>query len=310
MRVSDKMLSQKIIDNISQNREHMYELQEQAASQKRINKPSDDPLGMSQVLFSKEEIKTLDQNSKDVHYAISFLKTTDRSLADLSNILMKTKDLALSQANDPSASSEMRRIMSSQAVQAFQHALQIANRKFGNRFIFGGFKTTQPPFDYNGIYHGDDGIIRLSITESISIPINISGEMVFGNALHDEGWESKVHRNDFRKPRSVFQVIKNLETSLKNDDTGSIQKVIEPLNELITQVIFSRSEIGAQMNRLQTLSERFKQSKINHRQWISELEDADLISLVHDMNNAQNTLKATLDSSSRLVSKNLMDFLN
>ncbi len=305
MRVSDKMISQKVIDSIGENRRRMYKLQEQAASQKRINKPSDEPLGMSRVLSSKEEIKNLDQNSKNVQYAISFLKTTDRSLENLSEILMTTKNLALSQANVPTANQEMRKIIATQTAQAAQHALQIANSKFGNRFIFGGFQTTQPPFDHHGVYHGDNGSITLSLTQNIAIPLNLSGSSVFGNALLDDGWTSKNEP----QVRSVFKVIKNLEMALKNNDTAQIQNTLVPLDQLISHVIFSRSKTGAQMGRLQSIAEELHQSKINHRELISKLEDADLFELVHEMNNTQNTLKATLDSASRLVSKNLMDFL-
>lgn len=313
MRISDKMITKSIITNIGKNREHMHQLQAQAASQKRINKPSDDPLGLSRVLASRESIKNLDQNSKNLQYALSFLRATDRSLENLSEVLISVKSVALSQANDPTSSAETRRMMSIQVVQAFQHALQIANGKFGSRFIFGGFKTTHPPFDHNGVYYGDSGTINLSLGENIIVPLNLSGESVFGNVLSDDGWESskKEKRNPFERApiRSVFKVMKNLEIVLNKNDTRGIQRTLVPLDELITQVISSRSQIGAQMGRLDSLSMEIEKSKIDQRQLISKTEDVDLFDLMHQMNTAENTLKATLDTSGRLVSRNLMDFL-
>ena len=49
MRIADKMQFSQINQNVQKNRAEMSDLQNQAATQKRITKPSDDPLAASRV---------------------------------------------------------------------------------------------------------------------------------------------------------------------------------------------------------------------------------------------------------------------
>ena len=48
MRVTDKMAYNQVTRNLQKNRGEMQDLQNQAATQKRINKPSDDPAAASE----------------------------------------------------------------------------------------------------------------------------------------------------------------------------------------------------------------------------------------------------------------------
>ena len=317
MRVSDKMFFQKILSNVNKNRERMYNLQEQAASQKRINKLSDDPLGASRSLSAKEEIKEAQQYGKTINYALSFLKTTDQSLEELSGLLLLTKNLALSQANDPTASAEARKLTSERVSYMAQHVLQIGNKKFGDRFIFGGFNTLTPSFDREGVYHGDSGEIFVALGKGIFMPMNLTGEAVFGTTPFDaknkdadrkeEASSSHAIRQDNKE--SILSVLKSLEIALRTNDKEGLRNTIDPLDRLISRTILLRSQLGMRISRLQSLSEGTQKLEINNKELISKMEDVDLFQLVNDINQAENTLKATLDSASRLVSKNLMDYL-
>ena len=111
MRIADKMQIEQVKGNISKNRSQMSELQNQAATQKRVTKPSDDPLASSRVLTNRIDLQGNRQFLKNLNYAKSFLEFTDQSLGDLSEILMRAKELALSQSNDGSANEELVRLL-------------------------------------------------------------------------------------------------------------------------------------------------------------------------------------------------------
>lgn len=61
MRIADKMQLNQTNTNVLKNRTEMYQLQNQAATQKRINKPSDDPL--SSTRFWRLVLKNVQVNS-------------------------------------------------------------------------------------------------------------------------------------------------------------------------------------------------------------------------------------------------------
>ncbi len=179
MRVADKMAFDQVNANISRNRTEMAQLQNQAATQKRVTKPSDDPVAASRVLFSRTEQRGNEQFIKNLNYARGFLDFSEQSLGELSELVMRAKELALSQANDASGNAQSRRVVAAEVRQLHDQAIQIGNRKLGERFIFGGFKTTEAPFDQEGRYTGDKGEMKLHIDKDSFLAMNMPGSSVF-----------------------------------------------------------------------------------------------------------------------------------
>ena len=160
MRIADKMQYNQVQKNISKNRTDMADLQNQAATQKRVTKPSDDPIAAARVLGARIEEKGNDQFIKNSNSAKAFLELSDQSLGELTESLIRAKELALSQATDGGSDEQSRRVTASEVEQIYNQSVQIANRKLGERYIFAGHMTTQMPFELSGEYRGDDGDIK------------------------------------------------------------------------------------------------------------------------------------------------------
>ncbi len=188
MRIADSMNFEQVRGNISKNRSTMSELQNQAATQKRVNKPSDDPVAASRVLGNRIDFQGNKQYVKNLNYAKAFLETTDQALGDISENLMRVKELAINQSNDASANDESRRVVATEVDQIFNQIVNIGNRKLGDRFIFGGFKTQNRPFDISGTYQGDSGEMMIHIDKATFMPMNVAGNKVFlGEGLSADG---------------------------------------------------------------------------------------------------------------------------
>src|SRR4051812_25384129 len=169
MRVTDKMSYTQVTSNLQKNRTEMSDLQNQAATQKRVTKPSDDPIASAKVLGVRSDERGSRQFVKNIDQARSFLEATDESLSEMSEILMRAKELAIQQANDAGSSHETRRVVAEEIKQIYAQAVQIGNRKLGERYIFGGTQTTHPPFDMQGNYHGDEQDMKLHINKDAFI---------------------------------------------------------------------------------------------------------------------------------------------
>lgn len=188
MRIADNMTFEQVRNNLSKNRSEMAELQNQAATQKRVTKPSDDPVSAARVLATRVDLSANQQFLKNLNYAKSFLEFTDQSLSELTENLVRVKELALSQANDASANEESRRVVATEVQQIYNQMVSIANRKLGDRFIFGGYKTTQQPFDSKGEYKGDSGEMMIHTDKGSFIAMNLPGNRIFlGEGLGADG---------------------------------------------------------------------------------------------------------------------------
>ncbi len=179
MRIADKMNYEQVTTNLGRNRSEMSELQNQAALQKKVTKPSDDPLGATRVLTMRTEINGNNQYLKSISNAKAFLEYSEESLGELTETLVRAKELAINQANDASAGPKSRELVASEVAQLHSQSVQIGNRKLGDRFLFGGFKTQSAPFDPEGNYHGDNGLMEIIIDKEAKLAMNIPGNLVF-----------------------------------------------------------------------------------------------------------------------------------
>ncbi len=179
MRIADKMNYEQVTTNLGRNRSEMSELQNQAALQKKVTKPSDDPLGATRVLGMRTEVNGNNQFLKSISGAKAFLEYSEQSLGELSDALIRAKELAINQANDASSGPKSRELVASEVAQLLSQSIQIGNRKLGDRFLFGGYRTQQPPFDPEGNYHGDNGLMEIIIDKEAKLAMNIPGNLVF-----------------------------------------------------------------------------------------------------------------------------------
>src|SRR5690348_8774494 len=100
MRIADKMQFELVNRNVQKNRADMNDLQDKAATQKRINKPSDDPLAATRVLGARTEERGNSQFIKNIANVKSFLEFTDQNLSELGELVIRAKELAIQQSND------------------------------------------------------------------------------------------------------------------------------------------------------------------------------------------------------------------
>lgn len=359
MRIADKMNYNQVTNNLTKNRTEMNDLQNQAASQKRINKPSDDPAASARVLAARTEERGSKQFIKNINAARSFLEYTDQSLSELSESLMRVKELAIQQANDAGGSAETRRTVASEIQQVYAQAVQIGNRKLGERYIFAGFKTTKPPFDPSGEYHGDDGDMKLQINKEAFIAMNLSGDKVLlGRGIGDDGIArpkaavprdteelqklkgqeiQRAQENEkmdqeplaLRGPASVsrgeksynsvpdaatsginiLQSLRDFEIGLRTNDKAEIQSAIDNIDASISQVVNARAQVGSRVSALNAATDSLQKSVVDSKSTASQLEDADLFEVMSDITKTDSTLKATLETSGKVVNMSLLDFL-
>lgn len=300
MRVTNNNLYSASQQQINEKREKLMEIQTELSTQKRINKPSDDPIGTAKLLDLRVNDKNLNQFKETADTAKIFLNYSDTAMAELSDIVLSLKDLAISQSSSASANESTRKAIAGELEQLYNQTLSVANRKFGNRYIFGGYNTVKAPFDSYGNYFGDNGSIRLEINENTYLPINIPGSKIFygmGNI------------NGEIKGENVFDVIKVMHDGLMTNDTKIIQTCIERLDKFHEQVVEVRATIGARAKTIDGYKDGIEKSIVDNVSLKSEIEDSDIVKAASELKKEENILSASLNVTNRLLQPSLMDFL-
>jgi len=294
MRVTNRDLYYQLVKDIGNVSEKMVDLNKQISSAKRINKPSEDPVGMASVLVSRTELNAFNQFSENISYANSWLTSTDTILQDVDDLLARAAELATSQSSS-TATADTRIGAAEEINEIYQQILGLANSKYGNKYMFGGTMTQTAPFeDVGGVvqYQGNDDAFSIKIGKTDMVQVSISGSDVFANPSGN-----------------ILSTLSNLEQALRNNDQSAISASLTDI-EASSQVISNNlASVGARINRLDFTQTRLESAKTNTTERLSEIEDLDYAEAILALQNQQVIYKATLQSASMITSMSLVDFI-
>ncbi|MBI2399596.1 MAG: hypothetical protein HYV23_00795 [Deltaproteobacteria bacterium] len=82
-----------------------------------------------------------------------------------------------------------------------------------------------------------------------------------------------------------------------------------PLENSFNQVSSSVSDIGGRISRLNAAKEDFSAYRLEVKIKISDMEDADITTLISDLKSNQVALEAALASAGKVFSMNIFDYL-
>ena len=118
---------------------------EQMASQKRINRISDDPLGMTQLLDYRQGQASIEQYQKNIDNSSAWLSMTEAKLNGAGDLLSQARELAVGQGT-ATATAETRRIAADNVEQLKNEMLSLANSTYNNKYLFSGSRMATAPF--------------------------------------------------------------------------------------------------------------------------------------------------------------------
>ena len=145
MRVNSDITSRRILKDLTSNMERMQKSQIQISSGKRIERPSDDPVGISQDLSYKTEAAELKQFKANINNGIGWLDSTANVLSNTEDDLLKIIEYA-NQGNTGLITAEERQVLADQVDQLLEDIVDLANTKVSGKAIFGGTQTLADPF--------------------------------------------------------------------------------------------------------------------------------------------------------------------
>lgn len=134
LRVTQGMLNTQLLRNLNTNLSRMDKLQDQLSTGRRINKPSDDPVGISFSMRYRSELDTNDQYQRNVDATVSFLDYTDTMLDQTGSVLQRARELAVSAANGTNSEDSLS-AMKTEIDQLYGQLTNIGNSQFNGKFV-------------------------------------------------------------------------------------------------------------------------------------------------------------------------------
>lgn len=125
--------------------QEMAWLQEQAASGQRVLRPSHDPSAAYRILGLRQEQATMEAYMDNLHAVTLNLENASSALQQVSLALSRANELVTQGAND-TYSPENRRALATEFDGLLGQCLSLANHEFMGKYLFGGAKTDEAPF--------------------------------------------------------------------------------------------------------------------------------------------------------------------
>lgn len=347
-RVSENSNSSAMQFAINKAKTRMEDLQLRGSNLRKVIKPSDDPVSNVEALSISSTTADNGQYLRNINYGLMQLNITEKALEQVTEIMSKVKELAVAQSSD-FYNGDIRKNVSNEVIQLKNQLLALANKRIGNRYIFGGTKTLNPPFDHDCSYRGNDGKIRIEVAKDFFVPINLDGAEIFTGGVISDGsknspiqdlknksinedsinsnkseveisntrdlasinsGENEIKGSDgFNKNANLFAVMDSFIAALENNDSKVIQNILEAADTGISRLITLRTKIGSITNLVNTSQDSIDNDNIEHATRRSQLVDADIAELFSDITKQQQVLETTYKSGQHLMNQSLLTFL-
>lgn len=195
MRVTNGMMTDTVVFNAQRSLQQYMLLQTQMSSNRRINKPSDDPSGTLRDLTYRTELSNNVQYQKNISSAQSWVKTYDNMMADMKDVMSSVKEIAIAMSNG-NYDAIARAGSATEVEAAVDHFMQLANSRIENRYILSGNLTQTEPFakSSNGVtYQGDQGEIEFEVSQRLLQTVNVPGSGLLLQQLLTLGDQSDLN---------------------------------------------------------------------------------------------------------------------
>ncbi|MHB8770862.1 MAG: flagellar hook-associated protein FlgL [Syntrophales bacterium] len=166
MRVTEGMKFKSSLYNLNSLQSTSKTIIDQMSSQKKVNRPSDDPTGIGKILDIRHVQQMNDQYQKNIESADSWLKMTETKLTDLSELLVNAREIAVAQATE-TATVGTRSIAADSVEQLVEQMFSLANSQYRDRFIFAGSRSDRQPFSRAG-FQGESVDLAMTMASGAS----------------------------------------------------------------------------------------------------------------------------------------------
>ncbi len=161
MRITNKIIQNNNLANINTNKIYQDILSTQMSTQKKINKPSDDPVVAIRALRLRSNVTEITQYySKNIPDAESWLDVTEDSLNNLTTILTDMIGQCTKGANGE-WTAEDRNIILEQLEALADEVYTTGDADYAGRYVFTGYRTD------TSLRYSEEQELRYSITEQL-----------------------------------------------------------------------------------------------------------------------------------------------
>lgn len=288
MRITNQMMANNAIGNIHRVGEQLSKAHETVSTGKKINRPSDDPVGMAQILETRRSLSMIEQYRTDIDMGKTRIEIADQTLDQIQDFLRS----ALTNANVITPPDY--EVAALQVEDFRDQVVQLANTMHNGEYLFAGHRTNIAPFETDGTYNGNNGRIDIAYGQDMRMQINVPGDEVFSVV----GGTAEV-----------IEALENLRIGFQMDNQTVIAAQAPILEAAIERITTVRAEGGVRIYRLDAAENQWNNMESALEALLSDTQNADTARAIVELKSLETAYETSLAATGRLFETSLIDYL-
>lgn len=303
IRVTQQILINRALNNLSDQSRRILDLQEQLSTGLAVNRPSDNPLAMRRAVNARAEITKNEQYLTNITSISPFQVETETTIMTVVNIVQRANELALQGTSGTNAQTQRDQI-AIEINQLLESALVQSNHITNGRYIFGGTRTQSPPFaatrnaagEIDAVsFTGNNERIEVEVSDGVRISVNETGSDVFLQTISGT--------------TDLFQTLIDLRDNLRTGNINALTSQMTELGKARDQLVIAATRVGATQNRFEQIDANLRDISQQLELVYSDNIDADFAEVIIKLNAQSNAFQAALTAAARVIQPSLLDYI-
>lgn len=304
MRITQTMMTQQFLYNITQDNQRMQQLENDLSTGKTLNRPSNNPLAVSQDMSIRSALNQATGYQASISSGLTWMNNSANTLQNMIGSLEQIQQVVTQGINATNSTPSDRAALADTASQMNQNISLLLDSKQGNRYLFGGTATVGPGVPAPSSYANGPGTppagyqsaLNLEVASGVSIQINVTAYAIMQQV--PSGGTADLQ-----------STLSSTIADLQSGNTNGLQTDLANIEAGITHLTNLGADLGSRIQRAQVLKSQMSQYASTLANQKGVIEDANMAQVITQFNTDQNVYQAALKMGAQVLLPSLVNYL-
>ncbi|MGA2307024.1 MAG: hypothetical protein ABSH29_22960 [Acidimicrobiales bacterium] len=298
MTVSTLALAQTLTDQLSSQETSIAQLQQQLATGRVLNQPSDNPAAVTQVLALSGQASQLTSWQTNTDTASSWLGTANETANSVLESMQSAQSLLLQSLNQGVQDPTTYKALGDQIQGVISNLLSLSNTQYEGRPIFAGTSASPQAYDASGNYLGNGDVPTVVIGPGSgagqTVGLSVPGTTIFGVGASN-----------------VFATLTTVATALLSGapTSASLSTALSALNANISTAQQASAVLGDSSQEVASSTSSLTTQIASVQGDQADLEDVNIATVTTQLDSETTNYQAALWAASQAIPETLVKFI-
>jgi flagellar hook-associated protein 3 FlgL len=296
--VSTLALAQTLTGQLSSQETSIAQLQQQLATGKVLNQPSDNPAAVTQVLALSGQASQLTSWQTNADTASSWLGTANQTANSVLDSMQSAQSLLLQSLNQGAQDPTTYEALGDQLQGVMSNLLSLSNTQYEGRPIFAGTSASPQAYDTSGNYLGNGDVPTVVIGPGSgagqTVGLSVPGTTIFGVGA-----------------ANVFATLTAAVTALSSGapTSASLSAALSALNANISTAQQASAVLGDSSQEVASASSSLTTQIASVQSDQASLQDVNIATVTTQLDSEMTNYQAALWAASQAIPETLVKFV-